>query len=63
MEIRNLQTAFAGSVKMMISDTMLNKQVIRTSIGFSTHLESVMSGFQNASRGEQAKIVIKALIK
>ena len=61
--IRNFQTAFAGSIKMMMSDTMLNKQVIRISVALSTHLESVTSSFQIASRGEQAKIVIKALIQ
>lgn len=47
----------------MMSETILNRQVIRTSVGLSTHLKSVMSPFQIASRGEQAKIVIKALIQ
>ena len=63
MGIRNFQTAFTGSIKIMISDTMLNKQVIRISVTLSTHLQSVISVFQIASRGEQAKIVIKALIQ
>ena len=63
MEIRNFQTAFAGSIKMMMSDMMLNKQVMRISVASSTHLKSVISVFQIASRGEQAKIVIKALIQ
>ena len=61
--IRNFQTAFAGSIKIITSDTILNKQVIRISATLSTHLKSVMSVFQIASRGEQAKIVIKALIQ
>ena len=63
MGSRNFQTAFAGSIKMMMSDTILNKQVIRISVALSTHLKSVMSVFQIASRGEQAKIVIKALMQ
>ena len=63
MGILNFQTAFAGSIKMMMSDTILNKQVMRISAILSTHLKSVISVFQNASRGVQAKIVIKPLIK
>ena len=45
MGIRSFQTAFAGSIKMVISDTMLNKQVMKTSIVLSTHLKSVMNLF------------------
>ena len=48
---------------MMMSDMMLNKQVIRISVALSTHVKSVMRLFHIASRGEQAKIVIKALIQ
>ena len=45
-----------------MSETMLNKQVIKVLKSLFRHLPLVMSGFQNASRGEQAKMVRKVLI-
>lgn len=41
---------------------MLNMQVMRTPVLLSRHWGSVISGFQIASRGEQAKMVMKVLI-
>ena len=60
--IRNFQTALAGSIRMMISEIMLNKQVIRTTVLLSRHRALVISGFQIASLGEQAKMVREVLI-
>ena len=60
--MRNFQTALAGSTRMMMSETILNKQVTRMIVLLSRHRASVMSGFQKASRGEQAQIVREVLI-
>ncbi len=60
--IRNFQTALAGSIRIVMSDIMLNKQTIRTSILLLRQRASMISGFQFASSGEQANIVIKPLI-
>ena len=60
--IRRFQTALAGSTRMTMSETMLNKQVTRTFVLLSRHFGSSISGFQIASRGEQAKMVKKVLI-
>lgn len=60
--IRNFQTALAGSKRMMISEIMLKRQVMRTTVLLSRHRALVMSGFQIASLGEQAKAVRKVLI-
>lgn len=61
VEIRNFQTALAGSVRMIMSEMMLNKQVTRTSVLLLRHRGLGMSGFQIASRGEQVKMVRKVL--
>ena len=47
---------------MLMSEMMLNKQVIKALIPLLRHRGSVMSGFQNASRGVQAKMVRNVLI-
>ena len=47
---------------MMMSEIMLNMQVIRTSVSLLRHWPSVMSGFHSFSRGEQAKMVMEVLI-
>ena len=60
--IRNFQTALAGSSKIMISEIMLKRHVIRTTVLLSRHRASVMSGFQIASLGEQAKVVRAVLM-
>ena len=60
--IRNFQTALVGNSRINISDTILNKQVKRIDVLLSRHRASVMSGFQIASRGEQANVVMKVLI-
>ena len=60
--MRNFQTALAGSTRMMMSETMLNKQVMRTIASLSRHRALVMSGFQKASRGEQDQMVRKVLM-
>ncbi len=61
--IRNFQTALAGSIRMKISESILNKQIIRMSISLSIQSEPVTRAFQIASCGEQAKMVIKAVIQ
>ena len=60
--ICNLQTALAGSNRMIQSEVMLNIQVKRIRLLVSRQVESFMRGFQIASRGEQAKVVIRTLI-
>lgn len=60
--IRNFQTALVGSTKMITSEQMLKTQVMRMFMLSSRHWASIMSGFQIASRGEQAKMVTKVLI-
>ena len=60
--IRSLQTALIGSIRMVISETTLNKREIIALVLLFRHRYSVISGFQSASRGEQAKIVRKVLI-
>ena len=61
--IRSFQTALAGSTRMNISESMLNKQANRRSISLLIlQLKVVISGFQAASRGEQRKIVRKGVI-
>ena len=60
--ICNFQTALAGSIRMVISEMILNKQVMKTTVSLSRHRASVMSGPQIASRGEQAKMEMKVLI-
>lgn len=61
--IRNFQTALAGSIRMTISEIMLNTQIERMSISLSIQPKLVISGFQIASRGEQLKMVMKAVIQ
>ena len=60
--MRRLKTARAGSMRMMMSEMMLNRQVTRTFILLSRHLASVISVSQMASRGEQAKVVTMVLM-
>ena len=60
--IRNFHTALAGSNRMIMSDRMLYKQVMRTRVLLSRQRCSVIKGFQMASRGEQAKMVMKVLM-
>ena len=60
--ICSFQTALAGSNKITISEMILNKQVIKTTVLVLRHRASTMSGFQIASRGEQAKIEMEVLI-
>ena len=60
--IRNFQTALAGRSKMMISEIILKRQVTRTTVLLSRHRALVMSGFQIASLGEQAKVVREVLM-
>ena len=63
----SFQTALAGRTRIKISETTLKEQVTRTMVYAVNmrewmHLASSMSGFQSASRGEQAKIVMPVLI-
>ena len=60
--IRNFQTALAGSNRIRISEMMLKRQVIRMLVLLSRHRALMISGFQRASLGEQAKMVRKVLI-
>ena len=59
--ICNFQTALAGSIRMVISETILNTQVMKTFVSLLRHRASAMSGSQIASRGEQAKMEMEVL--
>ncbi len=61
--IRSFQTALAGRIRMTMSETMLYIQVMRTLVLLSRHRPLVMSGFQYAARGEQAKMVRNVLMR
>ena len=60
--ICSFQTTLAGSTRMVISETILNIQVIKMPNSLLRHRASVMSGSQIASRGEQRKMEMKVLI-
>ena len=60
--ICSFQTAFAGRMRMVISETILNIQVIKMLFSLSRHRASVMRGSHIASRGEQRKMDMRVLI-